>query len=141
MWSKEVSIRTNASKEQIWKLWSDVSNWKSWDDQVTESSIDGKFIKGTKGKLVPKEGPNSTFQLIEVTELKSFTSRAKLPLGKMDFVHLIDESNGELIITHRIEISGLLTFLFSRLIGEKLIKEIPEAMDNLDKLAKELSNE
>jgi uncharacterized membrane protein len=30
MWKKEVTIETNATKERIWELWSDVENWKKW---------------------------------------------------------------------------------------------------------------
>ncbi len=31
MWYKEVTIKTNATREQIWNLWIDVENWKNWD--------------------------------------------------------------------------------------------------------------
>jgi hypothetical protein len=45
------------------------------------------------------------------------------------------KKNGELFITHGIEIKGLLTFLFSKVIGRKLIRELPKAMENLSKMA------
>lgn len=135
MWTKEVIIKTKASKEAIWKLWADVSNWKSWDDQVMESSLDGSFTIGEKGLLRPRGGPKSTFELVELTKEKSFTSRSSLPLGKMDFIHSMEESNGELVLKHRIEISGILTFIFSRVIGNKLIKELPKALNKLVDLA------
>lgn len=135
MWSKEVSIKTTASKERIWKIWSDVPAWKTWDDQVQDSSLKGLFQQGGEGVLKPTSGPKSTFQLIEVTEGQSFTSRAKLPLAQMDFIHTLAQSNGELILTHRIEISGLLTFLFSRVIGNKLLSELPKALTKLAQMA------
>ena len=132
MWRKEVSIATKKTKEEVWKLWSNVSDWNLWDEQVIESKIDGAFIINQKGYIKPKSGPKSTFEIIELTKGKSFTNRSKLPLGKIDFVHEIKKSlNGELIITHRIEISGVLTFLFSKVIGNKLIKELPKALNNL----------
>lgn len=135
MWSKEISIKTEASKEQIWKYWTKVANWNVWDNQVISSSINGEFRIGQTGQLVPNGGPKSEFELIEVTKHKSFTSRSKLPFTKMDFVHQLEEVDGHLVLTHKVEISGKLTFIFSRLIGEKIIKHLPVAMNKLSTIA------
>ena len=135
MWAKEVSIKSNACKEQIWKLWADVPNWYTWDDQVLSSSLNGDFKFGQTGELVPKGGPKSKFELVEVSSKKSFTSRSKLPIGTMDFIHKMEEREGQLIITHKVQISGMLTFLFSRLIGNKIIKELPRALHELSNKA------
>lgn len=135
MWSKEVSIKTNATKEQIWKLWTDVPNWNIWDEQVISSNLKGDFKIGQNGELVPKGGPKSNYELVEVTPYKSFTSRAKLPFTKMDFIHEMKEVEGTLILTHKVQFSGILTFLFSRVIGNKLVKELPHAMNKLSNLA------
>ncbi|MCI4647141.1 hypothetical protein [Phaeodactylibacter sp.] len=135
MWSKEISIKTGATKTQIWKLWTDVPNWNIWDKQVVSSSLDGEFVNGQTGQLIPKGGPKSIFELVDVKHEERFTSRSKLPLGKMDFLHYMEEADGELIITHKVEISGALSFLFGRLIGKKLFAELPETMNNLSNLA------
>jgi hypothetical protein len=42
MWTKKVTIKTNASREQIWNLWSDVKNWNKWDNEVEYSDMDGQ---------------------------------------------------------------------------------------------------
>lgn len=73
--------------------------------------------------------------MVSVDKLNYFTSRSFLPLTKMDFIHEMDEKGGELFITHTIEIKGLLTCLFSRVIGNKLITELPKAMENLSIMA------
>lgn len=136
MWSKEVSVTSNASKEQIWKLWSDVTNWHTWDEQVISSKIKGHFDIGQTGELNPKDGPKSNFTLVEVTPYKSFTSRSNLPFSTMDFIHEMKELDGVLTITHKLQISGIFTFLFSRLIGNKLARELPRAMHKLSQMAK-----
>ncbi|WP_166965418.1 SRPBCC family protein [Yeosuana marina] len=135
MWSKKVTIKTNASREQIWNLWSDVKNWNKWDNEVEYSDMNGQFETGTFGILKPIKGPKSKFKLISVDKLNEFTSRSFLPLTKMDFIHEMNEKNSELFITHGVEIKGLLTFLFSKVIGKKLIRELPKAMENLSKMA------
>lgn len=138
MWTKKVTIKTNASREQIWSLWSNVEEWNKWDD-VEFSKINGKFEIGTYGILKPVKGPKSKFKLISVNKFNGFTARSILPLTKMDFIHEMNEKNGELFVTHGVEIKGLLTFLFSKVIGEKLIQELPKAMENLSKMAEKNS--
>ncbi len=135
MWNKKVTIKTKATREQIWNLWSDVKNWNKWDNEVEYSELNGKFDIGTFGILKPTKGPKSKFKLISVDKLNEFTSRSFLPLTKMDFIHKMNEKDGELFITHEVEIKGLLTFVFSRVIGKKIISELPQAMENLSKLA------
>jgi hypothetical protein len=135
MWTKEVSKKTTASREQIWNLWTDVENWNKWDNEVEYSELYGSFEAGTSGILKPTNGPKSKFQLTSVDKLHSFTSRSFLPFTKMDFIHEMSEEEGSLIVTHIVSIKGPLTFLFSKVIGEKLISELPKALENLSKMA------
>ena len=138
MWKTEYSITTKAAKEKIWRLWADVENWKLWDNSVEYSTINGIFDNETTGVLKPKNGPKSKFVLKNCVELKSFTTRSSLPFGKMDFEHLILEQNNELEIIHRVEMRGLLTFLFSKVIGKNIEKSLPEAVNKLVELAEKM---
>jgi|JI8StandDraft_1071087.scaffolds.fasta_scaffold95766_3 hypothetical protein len=137
MWSFEHKVITKASKESIWKLWSNVGEWNKWDKEIEYSNLSGLFQKGTKGILKPKGGPKTQFILISVEEFKSFSDRTRLPLCNLDFIHTIRETNKGLEICHRIEFSGLLTFLFSRVIGKNIQAGIPEAVANLIRLAEQ----
>ncbi len=137
MWYKKRTIETNATKEQVWKLWTNVENWNNWDNQVEFSKLNGDFEKGTYGILKPIKSPKSKFQLILVDDLRAFTTRSCLPLTKLDFTHGLNEKDGKLYITHGVKITGVLTFLFSKVIGEKIIKELPHAMEKLSKMAEE----
>ncbi len=135
MWYREVTIKTNATREQIWSLWVDVENWKKWDNEVEFSQLNGNFEKGTYGILKTYKSPKAKFQIVLAKELEEFTTRSFLPLTQMDFIHKINEKDGETYITHGVKISGLLTFLFSRIIGQKILKELPKTMENLSKIA------
>lgn len=135
MWTIEVSRKTTAKKEIIWKLWTDVPNWNIWDAEVETAELFGQFQTGTKGILKPKGGPKAKFEMIECTNLKSFTDRSFLPLCKMDFIHSMTETNNGLEITHKIEMTGFMTFLFSKVIGNKIKVGLPIAVDNLINLA------
>lgn len=138
MWNKQVSIKTNATKKQVWKLWSDVENWKKWDIETEYSSLEGSFEVGQYITIKPVGAPKSKCKIIEVSENKNFTVCASLPFTKMYFIHELEELNGELFITHRVEIKGLLTFLFSKIIGKNLEKNLTKSMNNLSDMAEKV---
>jgi hypothetical protein len=137
MWIKEFSMECKASKEKIWSIWIDVENWKRWDDSVEYSRLNGDFSNGTQGYIKTLNGPKSSFNLIDCIENRSFTSRSKLPLCTMDFVHEIVEENNTLKIKHSIKIYGLLEFVFKNVIGVNAAKSIPIAVKKLIELSKE----
>ena len=135
MWQNEVTIKSSATPQQIWSVWSDVKNWREWDNEVEWSEINGKFEVGATGVLKPKGGPKSNFKMIACEPYKSFTDRSFLPLCKIDFIHEIHQIGGGITISHKVQISGFLTFLFSKVIGNKIIKELPKAMEKLNQIA------
>ncbi len=129
------SIKTKAKPEAIWSLWKNINEWSQWDHGIEASQLDGPFETGSKGWLKPKGGPKVNFKLLEVVPLKKFHDRSFLPLANLDFVHTI-ESDGEYsTITHQVEMTGLLTFLFSKVIGNGIKKDMPFAMEKLVQIA------
>jgi hypothetical protein len=135
MWTREVTRNTTAAKEQIWKLWSDVPNWKMWDVDVEYSQINGDFTAGTTGVLKPIGGPKTKFIMTGCEPMKSFNDRSFLPLCTIDFIHKLEDAQNGVEITHRIEMTGILSFLFSWMIGKNMEKGLAGAVDNLIKQA------
>jgi xanthine/uracil permease len=58
-----------------------------------------------------------------------------LPLCKIDLIHTITNTETGLLITHKIVMTGLMTFLFAKVIGSKISASLPESVENLIKLA------
>ena len=139
MWTTEITRKTTATKEQIWELWADVPNWSVWDKEVETSELFGTFKKGTKGVLKPAGGPKTKFEMTECTNFKSFTDRSFLPFCKMDFIHSITEIKGGIEITHKVVMTGFLTFLFSKVIGSKIEVGLPVAVEELIKIAEKIN--
>ncbi|MFN5430935.1 MAG: hypothetical protein ACK498_09380, partial [Cyclobacteriaceae bacterium] len=135
MWTTEVSRKTTATKEQIWKLWADVSNWNVWDAEVETSELFGQFQTGTKGVLKPVGGPKTKFEMTECSNFNSFTDRSFLPLCKIDFIHTMTETKDGLEITHKVVMTGIMTFFFSKVIGSKIKVGLPIAVEKLIELA------
>jgi len=135
MWSMEISRKTAATKEQIWKLWSDVSNWNSWDSTVDYSKLYGDFAAGTKGVNKPIGAPKYEFVITNCKPFEFFTNRSYLPFCKVDFTVILTETQNGLLITHKIVMTGFLTFLFSKIVGKQMSKGIPKGLEDLIKCA------
>ena len=135
MWTTEVTRKTTATREQIWKLWTDVANWSSWDKEVETAELFGEFKTGTKGILKPAGGPKTSFIMTECTDFISFSDRSFLPLCKMDFIHKMQETKDGVEVTHKIVMTGLMTFLFSKVIGSKIEIGLPVAVEKLIEIA------
>jgi len=124
-------IRIQATPEQIFHFYEDVSRWSSWDPDVQSSSIDGDFITGAKGRLKPAKGPDAKIEFTEITKNQSFTTISKLPLCTMRFVHELLPSGEATEVVHKVVFSGLLSPLFGRLIGTGIRKGLPATMQGL----------
>ena len=131
MWTIKVSRQTTATKEQIWNLWADVANWNSWDSTVKRSELYGDFKVGTTGVVKLAVGPKSKFVITDCKPFESFTNRSFLPFCKVDFtITLVEEQKG-LLVTYRQEMTGFLTFFFSKVFGKQMTKGLPKGLEDL----------
>jgi hypothetical protein len=71
MWTKSHSIVTNeATKEQMWKLFTDINNWHVWNNEIEFAKLEGKFEAGNYYLIQPKNGRIVKVKLLEVVENK-----------------------------------------------------------------------
>lgn len=131
----EHTVTTTATPEAVWNQLEKVSEWPEWDGGLETAQLVGPFAQGAQLKLKPKGSPNVVCTLSECTAPYSFTSTSKLPLATMIFSHKAEQKEGKTIITHRIEMVGLLQHIFGFLIGQKIKAELPNAMKKLALLA------
>jgi hypothetical protein len=54
----------------------------------------------------------------------------------MEFVHKMIDVPGGVRLTHGVNISGPLSFVWARIIGKKMVASLPPSMNNLVRLAK-----
>ncbi|PJD98889.1 MAG: polyketide cyclase/dehydrase and lipid transport [Leptospira sp.] len=125
------SIRIKVKPEAIWKLWEKIDEWPKWDHGIETSQLDGRFEAGSQGWLKPKGAPKVSFVIIEAVPFKKFHDRSFLPLTKLDFIHTIEQEGEYSVVTHQVEMTGLLTFIFSKIIGTGIKKDMPTAMEKL----------
>jgi len=131
MWTIEISRQTTATKEQIWNLWADVAHWNTWDSTVKRSELYGNCKVGTKGMVKLVVGPKSKFVITDCKPFESFANRSSLPLCKVDFTVTLVETQNELLVTYRQEMTGFLTFFFSKVFGKQMVKGISKGIEDL----------
>ena len=139
MWTKSHSIVTEeVTKEQMWKLFADVNNWHTWDEGIEFAKMEGKFEKGNFFTLRPKGGPNVKVKLLETVENKSFLDVTKFPLAKMFDNHTFEETPQGLKITNTISVTGILGFLWRKIVAQKIVDSLPNDMQTQIKSASKL---
>ncbi len=139
MWKKTYSVLTKeVTKEQIWKLITDIDGWKEWDDTVEYSNILGEFKEGESFILKPKGGPKVRIKIIEIIPFQKFTDLTLFPLTKMYGEHFYEETENGLKITVTMTVTGLLSGLWIKLVARDIVKSLPEDIANQIKNAKQL---
>jgi polyketide cyclase/dehydrase/lipid transport protein len=126
------TVETSAPASAIWHVWQDVSNWNTWDPGIEYSTSNGPFEAGTTGTLKPKGGPLVRTKLTCVEPpcrgFAKFVDEAKLPLARIIVTHTLNELKEKTLVTHHIEMSGILAFLFAFIIGRDMKKNLPQEM-------------
>jgi hypothetical protein len=133
------SIKTKAAPESIWALWSDIKTWNTWDHGIENGEIEGAFVEGANGWLKPKGGPKVKFKILRAEKNKVFHDRSSLPLTSLDFIHTLERDGDYTVVTQRVEMTGLLTFIFAKVIGSGIKKDMPSAMAKLVEMAEKKS--
>jgi hypothetical protein len=129
------SLPTSASKENFWRIWTDVPNWSAWDTPLKTASIQNSMALGTRGEIITKNGQKSAFVISQFSMLDSYTMTTALPLGRLEIKRFFSLSNGQLVFTHRVRFLGLSAGLFAALLGRGFMQELPVVMQKLKELA------
>lgn len=139
MWTKSYSVVTKeATKEQIWKLFTDVNIWHIHDQGIEYAKLEGKFEKGNYFIFKPKGGPKLKIELLEVVENKKYTDLTKFPLAKMVDEHILEDTPDGLKFTNIISVKGILGFLWIKLVVKKIVSNMPHDMEQIIKRASTL---
>ncbi len=137
MWIAEHTVVTDASRQEIWKTWSDVNHWPDWDKGVEWCRLEGEFKTGSEYTLKPIGGPEVRAVITDCQPLQRFADVTRLPLANMEFSHELSEAADGLHVTHRVTISGPLGFVFAQIIGKDTARDFPQTIARLVQVAKE----
>lgn len=131
----EHHISIAAPPDRIFGIYEDVSDWHTWDPDTKSATIDGPFVVGAKGKLVPTKGNAVPMLLTSVQRNRSFTVESRIPLFRMVFEHELYPSGATTEVVHRITFSGALSFVLGRLLAKRVNAGLPATLSNLKRMA------
>lgn len=132
MWTKTYSkVVDGVSTDQVWKVWSDVNQWHTWQDDIEYAKLDGEFKAGNVFRFKPKGGPNINIELTEVKPKAVFVDLTQFFLAKMYDSHELIERGNQLEIKTTLRLEGPLAFLWKKLVVDDIAKGMPEQTERL----------
>jgi hypothetical protein len=129
------TIETTATPAQIWRVWEDVETWKSWDQDIELSRLNGPFEAGTTGCLKMQNSPILKTEITKCEPLRMYVFETKLFLARSVSTSIIDQIGDKTYATFLNEIRGPLAFFYAFLIGREIKDKTPLEMQNMLKKA------
>jgi hypothetical protein len=126
---------TSATSDKVWQVWTDVPNWKQWDKGLKEAILEGEFIVGTRGKLIPDKGPRSKFIITELEPHKSYTFKTKIPFGWLIIKRVLEVKDGKTFFTHDVEFTGLIKKFLGNRLGKNYRAMLPSVLAEIKLIA------
>ena len=132
------TVETKATPLQIWKIWEDAENWKTWDQEIEFSRLDGPFQAGTTGCTKFVGTPLIKTLLTQVELHKLVVQEAHLSFAKVISIQSMEHIAGKTLVTFEVEIRGPLALFYAWMLGRFIKKKIPAEMKEMLKRVKNL---
>lgn len=137
MWNKTYSKKVRGLKaEQVWKVWTDLNQWHTWQSDIEYAKLEGEFKVGNTFLLKPKGGPKVNIEIIKVEPNRQFTDLTRFPGAKMYGSHEFVIHGDELEIKTTMSIEGPLSFVWRKIVAEGVANGMMEQTENLIEKAK-----
>ncbi len=128
MWTYEHSVNTSASPETVWKIFTDVPGWTSWNAGIEQVSITGPFAQGTVFHMQPGGQPMLTCRLVHVQENAYFEDETILGDICVLVGHRVQRLNDCLSkITYSVKVTGP----GAEHVGPAITEDFPQVMQAL----------
>lgn len=132
MWSKTYSKRvTGVRAEDVWRVWTDVNRWHTWQSDIEYAKLDGQFKLGSCLKFKPKGGPEISIEIVKLDPGHQFTDLTGFPGARMLDSHELITHGNELEIRTTLSIEGSLSFFWRKIVAEKVAKGMAEQTEAL----------
>lgn len=140
MWKRTYSKTfTGINRFDVWRIWTDINNWTSFHDDLDYCKLEGKFEVGNHFFLKPKGVKSVKIILTQINEGYSFTDCTSFFGAKMYDTHAMEETPDGLKITNTLVVTGILKWLWIKLVAQNVANSIPGQTESLIKLIKNSS--
>jgi polyketide cyclase/dehydrase/lipid transport protein len=131
MAAQERSVRSTASPQAVWKIWSDTSGWPEWNPDVQSMALNGPFAAGTTGTMKTKQGIRA-IELTEVDAGRSFSlATSVIPLTRFTFDCRVAAGPDGTRISQAIRVGGPLGGLLGGMMSKQIANTFPTVLQGL----------
>jgi hypothetical protein len=137
-WEFEHSIVTDARRDEIWALYSNVESWPLWDHGIEDISLDGEFMEGTNGKIKMEGQEYLNYRITMADPDKGYTVETVIDDLKatIKFIHTFsDFPDGKIRLTNHITVLCTSKEGIEEGIGESITSGVPQTMENIARMA------
>jgi uncharacterized protein YndB with AHSA1/START domain len=132
--SFRMTLATTATRQAVYALWADPTQWTRWDPQIESASINGPVRVGARGKLKGTSGPESTIEIIAMEPGVRF-AYAATGVGLRIVFDRRFEAGEPTRFTHSVTISGAAAGFLAGSLGRRFQGAMPTAMSRLKTMA------
>ena len=137
MWQHEHSLETSTSAEALWRTWSEMADWPSWNAGVAAIEVDGPFEVGSTFRMTLPDSSVIGMTLTEVVPGRSFTDLMDAGDFQVITVHLLEPlEDGRTRIVYRTEIVGPAADAVGPELGPEITGDFPDVLEALSKAAR-----
>jgi hypothetical protein len=132
MWSRSHSrIVKGLKPEQVWRVWTDVNQWHTWQPDIEHARLDGAFTVGSTFQLKPRGGPAVKIEIIDARPNRQFTDLTRFPGARMYGSHEFVVRDDALEIRTTMSIEGPLAFVWRKIVAEDVANGMAEQTEKL----------
>jgi uncharacterized protein YndB with AHSA1/START domain len=129
-----MTLATTATKQAVYALWADPTQWSRWDPQIESVTINGAVRVGARGKLKGTSGPESSIEIVAMEPGVRFAYAATGPGLRILFDRRFEAGEGTRF-THSVAITGAAAGFLSGSLGRRFQGAMPSAMNRLKTMA------
>ena len=126
---------TTASHAAVWAVWTDVRGWSRWDTGLRSARVRAPLSLGTRGRLIPKRGVPSRFEITAWVPEERYAFTTSLPGAALVVERSFVDDDDATAFKHEVHFVGPRAQRWSERLGPQFRVDLPEAMRRVAALA------
>ncbi len=135
MWEYEHAVTTSADTQALWRHWSDMAAWPTWNEGIEKIEIDGPFAVGTRFTMTPPRDEPVQMQIVDIVPGASFTDEMDAGDFTVRTVHRLEPRADGTRVVYRTEITGPAADQIGPELGPQITADFPDVLAALVRLA------
>lgn len=125
MWQGNYQTTCDVLAEDLYRVICDIANWPAWDEGLIYTQVKGVPVAGMGFVLKPKGGPDVKMRIDEMQPYR-LVDTAFLLGAQMRTIHEYIPCGSQTLIRMRVEVRGLMSFFWRKIVAEDQIKQAPQ---------------